>query len=66
MDTSEVRAEHKFDKIALDKYLVRHLRGYPSNSNESLLVRQYRYYVFVLLDAQFSYRTDVFVKFYGI
>ncbi|CAB3998761.1 acyl- dehydrogenase family member 11, partial [Paramuricea clavata] len=43
MDTSEVRAEHKFDKIALDKYLARYLRGYPSNSNENLVVRQYRH-----------------------
>ena len=41
-DTSEVRGEHKFNEDFLDKYLIKYLQGYPVNSNQSLLVRQYR------------------------
>ena len=46
MEASSVRPEHKFDEISLDRYLTRHLHGYPSNTNENLIVRQYRYNVF--------------------
>lgn len=41
-----MRPEHKFDEISLDRYLTRHLHGYPDNTNENLIVRQYRYYAF--------------------
>ena len=58
MDTSKVRPEHRFDEISLDKYLAKHLQGYPSNSNESLSVHQYRYCVFVFLHAQFLYKNS--------
>ena len=46
MEASNVRPEHQFDEISLDKYLTTHLHGYPSNTNENLIVRQYRYNVF--------------------
>ena len=58
MDTSKVRPEHRFDEISLDKYLAKHLQGYPSNSNESLSVHQYRYCVFVFLHAQFQQKNS--------
>ena len=40
---ASVRPEHKFDEVSLDKYLLRHLYGYPYDANGNLFVRQYRY-----------------------
>lgn len=40
MDTSEVRSKHRFDEVALDRYLSENIDEFPKTSSK-LLVRQY-------------------------
>ncbi|XP_033022085.1 acyl-CoA dehydrogenase family member 11 [Lacerta agilis] len=40
-DTTEVRKPHRFDQGALERYLCRHLPGFPQHPPEALRVRQY-------------------------
>uniref|UniRef100_A0A803SZX4 Acyl-CoA dehydrogenase family member 11 n=1 Tax=Anolis carolinensis TaxID=28377 RepID=A0A803SZX4_ANOCA len=40
-DTTEVRAQHRFDQGALERYLSQHLSGFPQQQNEALEIKQY-------------------------